>query len=430
MMSTETSSPATIDIEALGFDAGAHLLVKHALAALPVGTALCVTGCAPGWQAQLAGWCRAQGHALTWFPLSLGGGGGEGSAQAPHPTSPQRGEEEGRAALITRGNADAGRWRDAAHTGHADPHAPGAVQEQASPAWGLAARGARVEAGAPAFVFRFDRKQDIWADNAADLYAQAVAAQWDPDVALDWSVQLTHPPEVEAAIVQVMTYMVENENAALLVPARFLGQIHPHYRELQAALAIQVADEARHIDVFTRRIRHGGGEPALSTAGGQASLKSLLDEPDFSVAGFLLSVLGEGTFVNLLQFLAAHAPDPLTRQICKLAARDEARHVALGMSHLLHRLQAEPALRQRLAQAVEQRHDSLAGTSGLNEEVFDALILIAAGSLEPGAVHRGFERVQQLVRDMADGRFTRLLRLGFARDEAEHLAALHTRNFM
>src|SRR2546427_9054205 len=63
------------------------------------------------------------------------------------------------------------------------------------------------------------------------------------------------PAPVEDAIVQLMTYMVENENAALLVPARFLGQLHPHYRELQAALAIQVADEARHIDVFTRRIR-------------------------------------------------------------------------------------------------------------------------------------------------------------------------------
>lgn len=227
-----------------------------------------------------------------------------------------------------------------------------------------------------------------------------------------------------------MTYMIENENAALLVPARFLGQLHPHYRELQAALAIQVADEARHIDVFTRRIRRHGREPALSTAGGQASLKSLLDEPDFSVASFLLSVLGEGSFVNLLQFLQTEAPDPLTRQICRLAARDEARHVALGMSHLLYRLAREPGFQHRLARAVAQRHDALAGTAGLNEEVFDALILVAAGELRPAAIARGYARVQQLMRDMADGRYAKLVRLGFARDQAEHLAALHTRNFM
>lgn len=399
-----------IDLQGLGFDAGAHLLVKHALAALPVGGQLRVTGSAPGWQAQLSGWCSDQGHGLRWED-------GVDAAQAM--------------AIVARGGAQAGRWRGAAQTGRSDARSgDGAVAAQAQPFWGLAARGAQVEAGAPAFHFRLSDKLQVWTDSASDLYAQAVAAQWNADTDIDWNDAPELPAPVEDAIVQLMTYMVENENAALLVPARFLGQLHPHYRELQAALAIQVADEARHIDVFTRRIRRHGREPALSTAGGQASLKSLLDETDFSVAGFLLAVLGEGTFVHLLQFLQTEAPDPLTRQICRLAARDEARHVALGMSHLLYRLQHEPGFQHQLAQAVEQRFDNLAGTSGLNEEVFDALILIAAGTLTPEALARGAARVQQLMRDMADGRFSKLLRLGFERGHAERLASLHTRNFM
>ncbi|WP_454722825.1 ferritin-like domain-containing protein [Delftia acidovorans] len=404
------STLPVIDLQGLGFDAGAHLLVKHALAALPVGGQLRVTGSAPGWQAQLSGWCTDQGHGLRWED-------GVDAAQAM--------------AIVARGGAQAGRWRGAAQTGRSDARLGGdAVAAQAQPFWGLAARGAQVEAGAPAFHFRLSDKLQVWTDSAADLYAQAVAAQWNADTDIDWCDAPELPAPVEDAIVQLMTYMVENENAALLVPARFLGQLHPHYRELQAALAIQVADEARHIDVFTRRIRRHGREPALSTAGGQASLKSLLDETDFSVAGFLLSVLGEGTFVHLLQFLQTEAPDPLTRQICRLAARDEARHVALGMSHLLYRLQHEPGFQHQLAQAVEQRFDNLAGTSGLNEEVFDALILIAAGALTPEALARGAARVQQLMRDMADGRFSKLLRLGFERGHAERLASLHTRNFM
>ena len=404
------STLPVIDLQGLGFDAGAHLLVKHALAALPVGGQLRVTGSAPGWQAQLSGWCSDQGHGLRWED-------GVDAAQAM--------------AIVARGSAQAGRWRGAAQTGRSDARSgDGAVAAQAQPFWGLAARGAQVEAGAPAFHFRLSDKLQVWTDSASDLYAQAVAAQWNADTDIDWNDAPELPAPVEDAIVQLMTYMVENENAALLVPARFLGQLHPHYRELQAALAIQVADEARHIDVFTRRIRRHGREPALSTAGGQASLKSLLDETDFSVAGFLLSVLGEGTFVHLLQFLQTEAPDPLTRQICRLAARDEARHVALGMSHLLYRLQHEPGFQHQLAQAVEQRFDNLAGTSGLNEEVFDALILIAAGTLTPEALARGAARVQQLMRDMADGRFSKLLRLGFERGHAERLASLHTRNFM
>ncbi|KAA9153927.1 ferritin-like domain-containing protein, partial [Delftia sp. BR1] len=42
------STLPVIDLQGLGFDAGAHLLVKHALAALPVGGQLRVTGSAPG----------------------------------------------------------------------------------------------------------------------------------------------------------------------------------------------------------------------------------------------------------------------------------------------------------------------------------------------------------------------------------------------
>jgi len=396
-----------IDIEALGFDAGAHLLVKHALRAVAPGAELRVVGSAPGWDAQLAAWCRSQGHRC------------------------QVTQEDGRAlARVLRGDAEAGRWRGAMHSGHADPAREGALAERADARWGLAARGATVEAGAPAIHFRLDRKDEVWSARAAELYAQAAAAQWDPETAIDWGASVDLPDDVEDAVVQVLTYMIENEVAALLVPARFLGQLHPHFREVQALLAIQVADEARHIEVFTRRLRLKGREPALSTAGGQNSLKTLLDEPDFSIAEFLLSVLGEGTFVSLLHFLHAHAPDPVTRQIARLAARDEARHVAFGMLHLGARLAAEPAFRNRLANAVQSRNDALAGTSGLNEEVFDALILLAAGEFTPTAIAAGYLRVQELMRDMAEGRQSRLEKLGFERDAAQRLSALHTRNFM
>lgn len=403
----EISLLPIIDIEALGLDAGGHLLVKHGLMAVLPGAALQVIGSSAGWEAQLSAWCRNQGHSCS---LS---------------------EQNGRiVAQVTRGTAQTGRWRGALQTGGSDPKLPGAVVEQAQACWGLAARGATIEAGSPDMHFRLNQKIDLWADSAADLYAQAVAAQWIADEAIDWDVPFDLPDVVEDAVVQVLTYMIENEEAALIVPARFLGQLHPHFREVQAVLAIQVADEARHIDVFTRRLRMKGREPALSTAGGQASLKTLLDEQDFSVAGFMLSVLGEGTFVSLLNFLHLHAPDPVTRQIARLAARDEARHVAFGMAHLMSRLKQEPQFLTRLSNAVQSRNDALSGTSGLNEEVFDALILLAAGEFTPKSIAAGYLQVQQLMRDMSEGRQARLEKLGFAREAAQRLSSLHTRNFM
>lgn len=406
MTPPDASPHATIDIESLGLDQGAQLLIKRALSRIAIGATLRVQGDSPDWDLHLLAWCRQHGHEVTF-------------RDAP-----------GRHALVTRGPFQQGRWEGAGVSGQADALALDAVAERALPAWGLAARGATVEAGSPAFDFRYSEKSDIWADTAASLYKQALAGQWNPDTAIDWSEASTLPDEIEEAVVQVMTYLIENENAALLVPARHLGQVHPHFREIVQLLAIQCADEARHVEVFTRRATLHRANPALSGAGGQASLKTLFEGSDFSISLFLLSVLGEGSFVNLLNFLHENAPDPVTRQIARLVARDEGRHVALGMGHLEYRLSRQPGFHSALHAAIRQRHDDLAATAGLNEEVFDALVLLAAGRCDAASIRSGFARVQELKREMAMGRKARLMRLGFASGDAEELSALHTRNFM
>lgn len=397
-----------VDLGSLGLDRGGHLLLARALAAIGVGDVVEVRGTDRALDVHLRGWCRAHGHRVVW------------------PDGPAAGW----VGRVERGAAELGRWKDAQRAGEADAQRPGAVVDHPLPTWGLAGRSARIEAGSPPFAFSIADKDVVWADEAAALYAQAAAAQWDPATAIDWGAAFDLPDEVEDAVVQIMTYLIENETAALVIPARFAGQIHPHFREVVQLLAIQAADEARHIEVFTRRALLRRPRLGLSTIGGQASLKTLIDEPDFALASFLLSVLGEGSFLSLLWFLYEHAPDPVTRQVTKLAAQDEARHVAFGLAHLSRHVERDPPLRARLAMAVERRHDALQHTAGLNAEVFDALVILAAGSWTPAALESGWDAVVTLQRDMDDGRRKRLRRLGFTPDEAAHVSSLHTRNFM
>ncbi|MDQ6799114.1 MAG: ferritin-like domain-containing protein [Actinomycetota bacterium] len=404
MTTRARSTLPTIDLEDLGLDRGGQILLKRALAPLAAGSRLEVRAQAAETTVHLRAWCRANGHAFE---------------AAPEVGGPVVGR-------VVRGTAVDARLVGAQRAGGTG----GEMADKAESTWGLAARGALVEAGGPEFRFNLDTTDAVWADTAASIYRQAVAAQWDPATAIDWDAPIDVPPDVETAVISVMTYLVENENAALVVPARFLSQVHPHFREVVGVLAVQVADEARHVEVFTRRAQMTGRPLGLSSAGGQASLQTLVDEPDFAVAHFLLSVLGEGTFLSLLSFLERHAPDPVTRQVTRLALADEARHVAFGLAHLEHVLAADPAQRGRLATAVRRRHDALADTAGLNEEVFDALVVLAAGSWELEAVATGFARVQALEAEMADGRRRRMVRLGFTIEEADELSSLHTRNFM
>jgi len=398
-------SNGILDLEELGFERGAHLLVQQALKNVRPGGELGVTGADPALVVHLEAWCRQNGHRVR---------------QALD-------TDFGVRAWVVRGRADLDRWADARRAG--GPGVDGIVAQPPSD-WGVAARGALIESGGPRTPFDITHRDVVWAEIAPALYANATASQWDPAKEVRWDAEFTLPDEIESAVVQVMTYLIENEQAALVIPAQLLARVHPHFREVLQLLAVQAADEARHMEVFTRRALLRRDEMGTSAVSGRESLATLLTEADFSMASFLLSVLGEGSFLNLLDFLDKNAPDPVTRQVTRLARRDEARHVAFGVAHLQHQAELDPTVRHRLRAAVERRYSALVDTAGLNQDVFDSLVVLAAGRWTPEAVGKGYDAVMKLQSEMDDGRQRRLVHLGFPSDEAADLSALHTRNFM
>ena len=196
------------------------------------------------------------------------------------------------------------------------------------------------------------------------------------------------PSHVEGAVGQIMTHLAENEYAALYVPSKFIPRIHPHFTEVVLFLATQVVDEARHIEAFTKRALASGGELGISAAITQRSLKSLLDQEDFSQASFLLSVLGEGAFLEYLAFVERYVPDPVTADVVRRARADESRHVAFGVEHARLFLAADPERGSVLRQAVERRAEFLADASGRRPHVEEALVVLAGGHVTPGRMPR------------------------------------------
>ncbi|MHB2016496.1 MAG: ferritin-like domain-containing protein [Candidatus Xenobia bacterium] len=289
----------------------------------------------------------------------------------------------------------------------------------------LAPKGAQLEAGSPSLPFSLYRRTEVWADEVSSLYQQAGAAQWQVSE-IAWDAIPTHDPELEAAVGQIMTFLAENEYAALYVPARYIGQIHPRFTEVAMFLATVMADESRHIDVFTRRVR----QPGIATATTQLSLATLLEPMDFSSAHFLLSVLGEGTFLDLLGFLAQYAPDEPTRDLLRRAKLDESRHVHFGIAHSRLALAEDIDAARRFGRAVEARAQFLQAVSGVGSVMEEALIIYAGGGMDPEALRRGTARLQELYAAMHEGRMRRLAAVGFGTQDAESMSRLHTPNFM
>ena len=382
-----------LNLEDLALHEGVTVLLRRALSSLAEGEWLEVRGESPVLGESLRAWCRREGLRYEYIAPGL---------QRVQKTAPPP-------LLTTLGSEPC---------------------EVAEATWGLAPRGARIEAGGPQFAFTLGRKREVWANELDNIFRQAVANQWSAARDIPWNEPPKLSIDMEQAVCQIMTFLTENEFAALYVPARFIPRVHPHYREVVEVLALQVADEARHAEAFTRRAEAAGVGLGTTATGSQTSLLTLLEEPDFTVAVFLLCVMGEGTFLALLKFLGDHAPDPATAELARLTHRDEARHVAFGMEHLRYVLAREPDRRRSLEAAVERRSRLLTSVSGLSPYVHDSLVVLAGGGVSISQIREGARQVATLHREMDRSRQERLQSLGFSAGQASRMSAYHTRNFM
>ena len=295
---------------------------------------------------------------------------------------------------------------------------------------GFAPRGASVEEGSPEFPFAVVDRNQAWSGGAAEFYDQAAAGHWDGARDIPWSELRALDDDLERAVCQLMTFLAENEYSALYVPAKWIARIHPHFAETVLFLATQVRDEARHIEVFVKRALANGGGLQFSSASTQSSLKTLLDQEDFVQASFMLSVLGEGTFLDLLRYIESYAPDRVTQEIAKRTRVDETRHVHFALDHIRSALRADESLKAKLYGSVINRASTLSGMKGLNPLVDESLVILAAGGLAPDRLAAGTQARLQLYQTMHENRVRRLAAIGFSDRDAEELSKLHTPNFM
>jgi TusA-related sulfurtransferase len=415
-----TSSPAAaiaVDGGDLTIGDGLLSLLRPALDLLEAGGVLAVLSSSAQNTEDLPAWCRIERHDYLGNE-SIGAGRYRHLIARGSFSIPEGAREVNVALPIHEGKLSASSVLSAVP-----------MPDRADSSTGFAPRGARVEPGGPGFPYSLLERDHVAPPEVAQLYDQAVAGQWDATVDIPWARVKKLPPALETAVGQIMTFLAENELSALYVPARFIPRIHPAYAEVAMFLATQLNDEARHIDVFLKRARVHGGL-GISSATTSRSLLSLMELNDFTEAAFLLSVLGEGTFLDLLKFIEKNAPDEATLELVSRARADETRHVHFGLAHVRHALASDPTLYSRLEAAVRRRAASLHGVGGVPAPIQDSLTILAAKGTEPAAVKRGHEAFKELLFTMHDNRVKRLARAGFSDEQARTLSDLHTPNFM
>jgi hypothetical protein len=407
-----------VEAGTLELGGGLETLVHAAFERVAVGGELEVVTASRAVAYELPAWARIAGHEAV----------GEGAADGQFVVRLRRGAAARVLAppLPARGDAPAvtgGRLR-MEELRRIEPLPP-----TVDPEGGLVPLGAIAEAGAPAHAWRLNDSDQLWADELTSLTERAAAAQWDASRDVPWEAAAGLPADVERAVAQVMTYIAQNEYAALYVPARFLPQVNPRQAEVLMWLASHVHDEARHVEVFTKRALAGGAR-AYALASTDLSLHSLMAESDFTAAALLLNVLGEGTFLDLLRFVERHAPDAATAAAARLAHRDERRHVHFGIAHVRRRLELDPDEQSVLIASAEARAAKLTSLSGLSPLLTESLTVMSARSLKPAELTEAGDALRGLMRTMERNRVRRLRSAGFDAATARYLSDLHTPNLM
>jgi hypothetical protein len=412
-------SARRLDVGSLELGAGLEALVSATLVGLEEGDELDVVSVSRVTAAETAAWARQAGHEIVAERS-------QGSREPRFAVRLRRGPlgQPSEAVELEPLTVDDDGFATAKLRATVGP-----PPLQADPQRGMVPLGSIAAERISGRTWARNTRDSIWAEQLGGLLDRSASAQWSATTDVPWAAAQGLAPDTERAVAQVMTYVAQNEYAAYYVPARYLSEVNPEFLELLMWLSSHVHDEARHIEVFTKRALLGGiRSSALEST--DLSLQTLLDERDFTASALLLNVLGEGTFSDLLAFIEHHAPDAATATAARLTRRDEQRHVYFGIAHVRWRLEADPQQRELLISSVEARAAKLTTLSGLSSAVKESLVLMAARSRHPTDIAEAGSAVRRMLERMHDNRIRRLRAAGFDPASASHLSELHTVNLM
>jgi hypothetical protein len=235
-------------------------------------------------------------------------------------------------------------------------------------------------------------KSDLWADNAAELYEEAISRRWASADAIPWETCRGLPDDVEVAVCQVATELSQQASIEAEVISGWQQQMSYGFHEVKLFLATETFDAARHFEVFRKRALLNGGGLGLESPG-QVNRWLLESRGGWTETSALLHLL-RGLFTRTIyRYLAAYAPSPVELLICRRAAQDKTRHVAYAMQHLRYAVNHVRGTAGHLSSGLAQA-ELFAARDEKDPVLWEALACVF------GAGVRGMDAGMQVVRAM------------------------------
>ena len=280
-------------------------------------------------------------------------------------------------------------------------------------------RGSYATPGMPRLDnYSVNRKDELWSDNAATLYEEAIQRRWNAMQDVPWDDLPELPEDLELAWCQLCTELGQHATAEIDTIGQWLHRMNYAYIEPKMFLATQEFDSARHFETMRHRALCNGGSLGLESPGlmNRRMVETRAGWPEVAVSLYI----ARGTLTLLLYRFGAHfASNPVDRSIFGLSLQDKARHMAYGLGMLKLTVAVKGvdfgvSLRRTLG-SIEK---DMAGEMR-DPVLWEALAIIAGGSVRN--MGDGMNAVNQLRSDYVRQYLRRLQYAGISK----HESALH-----
>jgi hypothetical protein len=253
-------------------------------------------------------------------------------------------------------------------------------------------RGAYPLAGVAPMGYSIYEKAELWSDNAADLYEEAIQRRWRPATDIPWNSIEPLSDEVERAMGQLCTHLCERGLLAGDIVGRWLPEMSYGYHEVKLYLSTAAFDYARQFEVFRKRAMCNGG--GLGLQGPGYFHRAIIDARAWTEASTVLNILAASQVMGLLEIGAYAAHNEAESLICRMVMQDVGRQMAYGVGHLRYFLSKKIERRLEIHNYLNKAEAVWAFDDEKDVPLREALIILLGGGTKEEQITDGMAKLE------------------------------------
>ncbi|MBI1885757.1 MAG: hypothetical protein HYS09_05530 [Chloroflexi bacterium] len=257
-------------------------------------------------------------------------------------------------------------------------------------------RGAYPIPGVPAMGYTIYEKAELWSDNAADLYEEAIQRRWRPATDIPWESIEPLPDEIERAMCQLCTFFCEKALLAGDTVGKWLPEMSYGYHEVKLYLATAEFDAARHFEVFRKRALCNGGGMGIQSPG--YFHRAIIDARAWTETSAVLHILSNSFLMGLYQLGEYVAHSEAESNIFRLCIQDTARQLAFGLGHLKYFLIRKHDRREEVHTYFNKAEAVMVYDDENDNVLREALIILLGGGLIKEQILDGYRKLEYFKR--------------------------------